>query len=493
MVQAEIQEAGKRGAQLIELRLDFLARAPDFKRLLAHRPCPLIATVRRAQDGGRWTDNEDKRRMLLRQCVVAGFDWVDLETDIAHDIRRYGNVKRIVSYHNLQEVPADIEKIHRRLCAQDADVVKVAVRAQSQDDNLRVLDLLKNSPKPTIALCLGDMGTPSRLLGKKFGAPFTYAAFNPERGIAPGILSFQDMKQVYHYEEIDADTRVYGVIGDPVAQSLSPLIHNTTFRHLGMNCVYVPFRVPRGELAGFLRGHERFPVHGYSVTIPHKEPAAQFATLQDQAVTAVKAANTLVRGESGFTAYNTDYQAALDSLQAHLPGGGPDGPPPLNSRTVLVLGAGGVARAIAHALHRAGAGVTITNRTAEKAQKLAVEIGCRHVDWAARNSVVCDTVVNCTCVGMYPNVDESPVHHSFLKSGLFVFDTVYRPEQTLLVKEARLRGCHVLTGVDMFIRQAALQFQLFSGREAPLEFMQAIIRKALAPVTTREEEDKVAE
>ena len=150
-----------------------------------------------------------------------------------------------------------------------------------------------------------------------------------------------------------------------------------------------------------------------------------------------------------------------------------------------------MARAIAHALHRAGAGVTIANRTAEKAHKLAAEIGCRHVDWAARNSVVCDTVINCTSVGMYPNVDESPLHHSALKSDLFVFDTVYRPEKTMLVKEARLRGCRVLTGVDMFIRQAALQFQHFTGREAPFEFMQTIIRKALAPVTTREEEDTV--
>ena len=487
MVQAEIQEAAKRGAQLIELRLDYLARAADFKRLLTHRPCPLIATVRRPEDGGRWGGTEEERRMLLRQAVVAGFDWVDLETDVAHDIRRYGNVKRIVSYHNLQQVPADLEKIYRRLCAQDADVVKIAVKAQHPADNLRVLDLLKDPPKPTVAFCMGDIGTPSRILLRKYGAPFSYAAFNPERGIAPGVLSSHDMKHVYHYEEIDADTKVYGVVGDPVAQTLSPLIHNATFRHLGLNCVYLPFRVPRGELASFLKGFDRFPVHGYSVTIPHKEAAAQYAALQDQAVAGIKAANTLVRGESGFTAYNTDYQSALDSLQAHLPAPAPGEEAALHARTVLILGAGGVARAIAAALHRAGAGVTIANRTAEKAQKLAAEVGCRHVPWEARNSVVCDTLINCTCVGMVPNVDESPIHFSFLKPRLMVFDTVYRPEQTMLVKEARERGCHVLTGVDMFVRQAALQFQLFTGREAPLEFMRDVIRKALSPVTMKED------
>lgn len=488
MVQAELLEAGKRGAQLIELRLDFLARAPDFKRLLAHRPCPLIATVRRVEDGGRWSGDEDQRRMLLRQAVVAGFDWVDLETEVAHEIPRYGKVKRIVSYHNLQEVPADLEKIYRRLCAQDADVVKLAVRAQNPLDNLRVLELLNDPPKPTVAFCLGDMGTPSRILNAKFGAPFMYAAFNPERAIAPGILSVHDLKHVYRYDEINADTKVYGVVGDPVAQTLSPIIHNATFRHLGMNCVYLPFQVPRGELAGFLRGFDRFPIYGYSVTIPHKEGAAQYAALQDQAVAGIRAANTLVRGESGFTAYNTDYQAALDSLQAHLPPTVPGEPAALHERTVLILGAGGVARAIAAALHRAGSGVTISNRTTEKAQKLAAEIGCRHVPWDARGTVVCDVVINCTCVGMVPHVDESPLRQTFLKPPLMVFDTVYRPEQTLLIKQARERGCHVLTGVDMFIRQAALQFQLFTGHEAPLEFMRTIIRRALSPVTMKPDE-----
>src|SRR5262249_37429689 len=193
MVQVEIQEAAKQGAQLIELRLDFLTRSPDFKRLLANKPCPMIATVRRQEDGGRWSRGEEERRMLLRQAIVAGFDWVDLETDVAHDIRRFKDVKRVISYHNMQEVPADLEKIYRRLCAQDADVVKIAVRAQDPADNLRILDLLKDAPKPTVAICLGDLGTPSRVLAGKFGAPWTYGAFNKERGIAPGILSFDEL------------------------------------------------------------------------------------------------------------------------------------------------------------------------------------------------------------------------------------------------------------------------------------------------------------
>jgi 3-dehydroquinate dehydratase/shikimate dehydrogenase len=488
MVQVEIQEAAKHGARLIELRLDFLARAPDFKRLLLNKPCPVVATVRRPADGGRWSGSEEARCMLLRQAVVGGFDWIDLETDVADAIPRFKSVKRVVSYHNRDQVPADLETIYERMCRQDADVVKVAVRAQHPSDNLRVLDLYRKATRPTVAFCTGDVGLPSRILSLKYGAPFIYAAFNKERGIAPGLPSFHEVKHVYHFQDVNADTAVYGVIGDPVGHSLGPLIHNSAFRHAQVNAVYVPFRVPRGELPAFLKDFNRVPVRGYSVTIPHKETAAELAAGKDETAEQTSAANTLViRPGGGFNAYNTDYQAALDTLQVNLPRRPDEPPPTLSSRTVLILGAGGVARAVAHALHRKGANVSIVNRTAERAHRLAGEIGCRHLDWAARHSVICDTVINCTSVGMHPNVDESPLHPSFLRSGLVVLDAVYTPEQTLLVKEARSRGCHVITGVDMFVRQAAHQFRLFTGKEPPLDLMGQVVRRALSPVTIREE------
>src|SRR5947209_7013340 len=154
MVQAEIQQAAKHGAQMIELRLDFLAKAPDYKRLLANKPCPVVASVRRPQDGGRWSGTEEARHMLLRQAIVSGFDWVDLETDVADDIKRYKEVKRIVSYHNFNEVPGDLEEIYAGMCQQDADVLKLAVTAQAPADNVRVLELLKGAERPTVAFCM---------------------------------------------------------------------------------------------------------------------------------------------------------------------------------------------------------------------------------------------------------------------------------------------------------------------------------------------------
>jgi 3-dehydroquinate dehydratase / shikimate dehydrogenase len=539
MLLHEIAEAAKAGAKLIEVRLDFLKKAPDFKRLLENKPCAMVATVRRPPDGGKWAGGEDARKILLRQAIVAGFDWVDLETDTADAIPRFGPVRRIVSYHNRNEMPADLEGIHARMCAQDADIVKVVVRATQPSDNLRILALVKNAAKPTVAFCMGDMGFPSRILQAKFGSPFTYAAFNKERNIAPGMPSFDEVRKLYHYEHIDADTAVFGVIGDPVGHSLGPLIHNIAFRKLGMNAVYLPFRVPRDTLPAFLAAFEELPVRGYSVTIPHKEAAAAIASGRDSTVERTGAANTLVHGAEGFIAFNTDYGGVIQTLQdllptftqatvdpaaispailrphINLPAGALTAPTPMTGEAItdkpwapapaaepatytmsaslagrvgLVLGAGGLARAVAHALHREGCVVTVCNRTAERATALANEIGCRHVDWNARHSVLCDLVINCTSIGMHPKVDELPLHPSFLKPGLVVFDTVYTPEQTFLIKEARERRCHTITGVELFVRQAALQFQHFTGRAAPVDLFRKVIRRALSPITLKDEE-----
>jgi 3-dehydroquinate dehydratase/shikimate dehydrogenase len=488
MVAAEIREAGKRGAALIELRIDFIARAPDLKRMLAEKPCPFIATIRRPQDGGRWAASEDARQMLLKQCIVSGgFDWVDLETDIADDIRRFKSVKRIVSYHSLSEFPANVEEIYARLCQQDADVIKLVVAAQSPADNLRVLDLMRTAKKPTIAFCSGDIGFPSRILCLKYGAPFTYSAFNKERGVVPGMPSFEELLKVYHPHRINAETKIYGVVGDPVGHSLSPLLHNAAFQERNINAAYLPFRVPRGQLPAFLDAYSAIPVEGYSVTIPHKEAAALATHTRDETVTLTRAANTLIRKDHGFFGANTDYQAVMDAISANL--ARPEGTPlDLHKRMVLILGAGGVARAVAHALHRAGATVHIANRTLDRAEKLADEVIAEALDWTARHKEGCDLVVNCTPVGMHPNVDESPLHASFLRPGMVVFDTVYTPETTMLIREAKTRGAQVITGVELFIRQAGAQFSLFTGQDPPLELMGKVMRRAISPVTIHDDE-----
>ena len=486
MVVAELQEAVKRGAKFIELRLDFLAKAVEFKRLLPCKLCPWVATLRRPTDGGRFPGTEPERQIILRQAIVSGaFDWVDLETDIANAIPRFGPVKRIISYHNLTETPQNLDEIYADMLKQDADILKIAVLAQSPNDVARVLRLQKAAPKPTVAFCMGDIGQPSRFLSLKYGAPFIYAAFNKERGIAPGLPSMEELKSTYPIRSIDADTKVFGVAGDPVGHSLGPLLHNHMFQRLKVNAVYLPFRVPRGQFPQAVEEYEEIPVHGYSVTIPHKEAAAQLAREKEPNVETTGAANTLVRRDDGkFSAANTDYAAAVDSLKSFLAQKAQDGPvTQLSQVSVLLLGAGGVARAIAHSLHREGSQITITSRTEDRTQRLAEEVKCKAVDWHARHNVAFDVLINCTPVGMHPNVDEAPVHFSVLRPGVIVFDTIYNPETTLLIREARSRGCETITGVDMFVRQAARQFELFVGQTPDRATMRSIVRKALSPLT----------
>jgi 3-dehydroquinate dehydratase/shikimate dehydrogenase len=493
MVVAELLEAVKRGTGFIELRLDFLAKAIDFKRLSPYKQCPWVATLRRPSEGGRFSGTEPERQTILRQAIVSGvFEWVDLETDVATSIPRFGKVKRIISYHNLAETPANLDEIYARMLEQDGDVYKVAVSAQSPDDVVRVLRLQQAAPKPTVAFCIGDIGQPSRFLALKYGAPWIYAAFNKERGIAPGLPSLDDLRLTYPVRTIAPETRVFGVVGDPVDHSLSPLLHNQIYKRLGANAVYLPFRVPRGMLPHAIDAYNEIPVHGYSVTIPHKEAAAQLAREKELNVEVTQAANTLVRLPDGkFQAANTDYAAAVESLRAHLTERAGDGPvAQLSQLSVMLLGAGGVARAIAFALHREGAQLTITGRTYERAQRLAEEVKCKAVDWHARHSVSFDVLINCTPVGMHPNVDEAPCHFSILKPGVTVFDTIYRPETTLLLREARTRGCHTITGVDMFVRQAARQIELFIGQTPDQAMMRDIVRKALSPLTKAFSEDE---
>jgi 3-dehydroquinate dehydratase/shikimate dehydrogenase len=488
MVLAEMQEAVKRGVTLIELRLDFVARALDLKRLLAEKRSELVATVRRPQDGGRWSGSEEARQMLLRQVIVSGgFEWVDLETDVADDIKRFKNTKRIISYHNLKETPEDLEEIHAKIAKQDPDIVKLAVTAKTLDDNRRILELVCKSKIPTIGFGMGELGFPSRLMSAICGAPFVYAAFNKERGIAPGMPAYADVKKIYHLERANRETKVYAVVGDPIAHSFSPLVHNAAFSKLGINALYLPIWAPRGHFVDCLRAFAD-RVEGYSVTIPHKEAAAHEAVWRDRTVDEVHAANTLVKGEHGLKAYNTDYRAFMESLLTALPTDSNGKPMDLHRCPVLILGAGGMARTAAHALARAGCTLWITNHHHEKAERLAAEVGGETVDWIGRNKEGCRIAINCTPIGMHPNVDESPLHIGYLRPEMTIFESVYTPESTMLVKQARDRGCTVVTGVDMFIRQAGYQFQLFTGHPPPTEIMLQAMRQALSPLTSAEDQ-----
>ncbi len=478
-VMAEHRHLVEQGAKLVELRIDYLRGEVNLKRLLADRPCPVIVTCRREADGGKWQGSEEERLMLLRTAIAEGVEYVDIEDEAASSVPRYGKTKRIVSLHDFRKTPDNLEAIHERLSGLDADVIKICTMANQPHDNLRMLQLVKSAKIPTVGLCMGDIGIPSRILAGRFGAPFTFATFSHERALAPGQMSFEEMSRVYRYDKIDAETEVFGVIADPIGHSLSPLIHNAAFEELGMNRVYIPIRVPRESLSGFIDDAGELGIKGLSVTIPHKESVLEKLTKADGAVQGIGACNTIVFDGGERLGYNTDYRAAMDSMEEALGGAGGE-QSPLAGKTALVLGAGGVGKAIAYGLTRRGARVVVTDGRPAAAAQLAEHLGCHSVDWTKRHSVSADVLVNCTPVGMHPNVDESPYDKHHMRPQMVVFDAVYNPESTLLVKHARSRNCRVVTGVDMFVRQACLQFKLFTGEDGPAESMREVIRRTIA-------------
>jgi 3-dehydroquinate dehydratase/shikimate dehydrogenase len=482
-IMAEHQHLAEQGAKMVELRLDYVAGRVNIRRLLAERPesCQVIVTARRKEDGGKWQASEEARQLLLREAIAEGVDWIDLEEDVAGQIPRFGRTKRIVSYHNFRKTPDDLRDLHARMARLDPDVIKIAAMANVPHDNVRMLEMMQESEIPTVAMCMGDIGTPSRILAGKFGAPFAYATFHHERTLAPGQLSFKQMNEIYGYERIGPNTTVYGVIADPVGHSLSPHVHNAAFQARGIDAVYVPFRVPADALGQFMEDAPRLGIKGLSVTIPHKEAIARHLTKVDPAVKSIAAVNTVVFDGAERIGYNTDYNAAMDCLEHALGAVGGD-PSPLKNKRVLVLGAGGVARPVVFGLRKRGAITTIASRTMSRAERLAAAFEAKAVDWEARHRGNVDIIVNCTPVGMHPNVDESPVHKTFLKPTMLVFDTVYNPESTLLIKDARSRNCAVITGVEMFVRQAMLQYFLFTRKEAPADLMREVLKRTIGPV-----------
>ena len=478
----EHKQLVEQGAELVEMRLDYIGRAVNLGRLMNDRPGPVVMTVRRRQDGGRWTKSEQDRLTLLRSAIAAGAEYVDIEADVATQIPRYGTTKRIISYHDFSGTPDNLEDLHAAMADEDADIIKIATMAHSFADNVRMFDLIRNAKMPTIGICMGEIGMITRLLAHRFGAPFTYATYSTDKKMAPGQLNWKEMTSLYNVKDINEQTELFGVIADPVAHSYSPLIHNKAFAAEELNARYFPFRVPQDDLHNFIDNAGKLGINGISITIPHKERALDYCTQAEASSNGIGAINTMIFDDQERLGYNTDYRAAMDCIVEVLDRKGESKEKALQGVTAMVMGAGGVSRAIAWGLRQRQADVIVTSRTEERARQMASEIGCRVAMWEDRHNQKVQLLVNGTPVGMHPDVETSPFNASALNQFMVVFDTVYNPENTLLVKYAKRAQCRIITGIDMFVRQAAYQFKLFTGKEAPAMLLRKTIKHATNPV-----------
>jgi 3-dehydroquinate dehydratase/shikimate dehydrogenase len=358
-------------------------------------------------------------------------------------------------------------------------VYKVVSTATCLADNLRMLQFLEQSARevPVVGMCMGAAGVPSRVLALRAGAVFTFAAADGADGTAPGQLSAGSMRGPYRVHSLTARTKVYGIAGNPVAHSLSPLLHNAGFAATGIDAVYLPFHTESvDDLWEFVDG---LPVSGLSVTMPWKIAVLPHLDAVEPEAAGFGAINTVVRKEDGscFGA-NTDLAAIVEPLEAQLP---------LQDAHVLLLGAGGAARAAAFGLQARGAKVSILNRTPAAAEKLAQESGAAVAEPDELRGY--DIIVNATPAGMLgAAAEELAIDVSALTDARLVFDMVYRPTETPLVRMARARGIPVITGDTMFLHQAAAQWRLWTGTPAPLPILQHALQQALAglPETTHQ-------
>jgi len=378
-------------------------------------------------------------------------------------------------------------------------VNKLVWMPRSIRENIEAFEILQTRQKPTIALCMGEAGLVSRVLAKKFGGFLTFAGVTSESGTAPGQVSIHDMKRLYRWDKIGPATRVYGVVASPVAHSMSPAIHNASFDQTGDDGVYLPMLV-QGGYESFKAFMEEFanygPLHlrGLSVTIPHKENALRYlqekgAAIEPLAVQ-IGAVNTIIidrdpGGAPVLRGINTDYHAIIETICASLQ----IQPEQLADYRVAVIGAGGTGRTAVAALAALDATVVVYNRTKERADALAAEFnGKSGKVVSARLEKLCDSCcqiyINTTSVGMHPNVDESPFGDGDapkFDSGTLVFDTIYNPPHTKLLKEAQQAGAKTVGGVEMFVRQAVRQFEAWTAKPAPVDLMRQVVESRLTP------------
>ncbi len=467
-------------ADLAELRLDYLEEKPDLARLLEDRPLPVIVTNRPVREGGLWEGDEMGRAACLREAVALGAEYVDIEHDAVGLLGDPLSTRVIVSYHNWVETPQDLSQIARMLLGAGGNIIKIATLVRSATDLFRLCQVPSAIGVPTIVIGMGPKGVASRILSRKFGSYLTFASLSRELASAPGQLTASDLTNVYNFRATSRSTEVYGVVGNPVGHSMSPHVHNAAFRAMSVNAVYVPFEVE--DFDAFMTGAKCFSPRGFSVTVPHKESAFRAAQEKDDVTLRIGSLNSL-KFESGRTSgTNTDWRAAVESVRSAMPQG-----ERFAGKRVLLLGAGGAARAIAYGFVHEGADVTIANRTLERARKLASELGCRAAPWENRAEIVYDVLVNSTSLGMYPAVESTPFPAEALKPGKVVFDAVYNPRMTRLLEEARDADCLTVDGLEMFMRQAAAQVEFWFGRKPPLEVMRKAAVQGLERFASREQ------
>ena len=465
-------------ADMFEVRGD-MVQDLDLLTLVRAQSHPLLFTCRPRSEGGRHDDRDAAgRRGLLKEAARRGFDYVDVEykSGFLDVIAEKAGKGLVLSYHDLEGTPRDLDGLYAAMAEQGADIVKIAVTARSIVDLGRLFDFAERRAAaggpPLVPIAMGPLGIASRILGGRYGAPFVFASAAPGAEAAPGQVPAAEMAERFRARRITPSTRVYGILGTDVTWSLSPVIHNRGFAACDLDAVYVPLQAE--GLSPFLEALPALRLAGFSVTRPFKVDIVPRLDVVDWTATLAGSVNTVTVQDGRLEGTSTDGLGILVPLRKKTR---------VADRNVVILGAGGAARAAALALVHEGARVTVLARKAEQAAAVAKDTGCAHGGLASLGEQTWDVLINATPVGSASMPGESPVAPGLLRPGTVVFDMVYEPLETPLLRDAERAGCETIDGLQMLLAQAAGQFEAWTGREAPDDAMKSA---ALVAIQERE-------
>jgi len=436
-------------ADLVELRLDSV-RDPSVAAALAGRQKPVIVTCRPTSEGGLFQGSEEERRRILAEALALGAEFVDVEWNgsCAGLIAETGGRRIILSHHDFQGTPADLAGKAQAMLSSGAEVVKLAITPHRLADCLALRAIGQGTDVPMALIGMGDAGVATRVLASWFGSCWTYAGDN----VAPGQVDLQRMHSEFRFRQVGPQTAVYGVVGKPVAHSMSPSMHNAAFGAAHLDAVYLPLAA--ADFDDFSVFAEALGLAGVSVTAPFKVQAFERADECDAVSRRIQSVNTLRRVGTKWLGRNTDVAGFLAPLESAMQ---------MNGQRATVLGAGGAARSVSVALASAGAHVTLSARRPEQARSIAALTGASIGEWPPAAGTW-DLLVNATPVGTAPHVDESPLPAGHPLDGRVVYDLIYNPPLTQLLREAAHAGCRTLGGLDMLVAQAHAQFEWWTGQ-----------------------------
>ena len=456
---------------MVELRLDGVADL-DVAAALQGRRVPAVVTCRPTWEGGRFDGTEHERAQILSRALELGADFVDVEwratqqsnADFAAIVSR-DPARVVVSSHDFEGVPRDLEDRVRAMRGVGGGSIKVAVAVSRLSETLPLKDI--GAVGDAVVIGMGEAGVPSRLLAAHYGSKWTYAG----RGVAPGQMPAETMADDFHFFRVGPETRIFGVVSTNAMHSLSPVMHNAAFEAAGIDAVYVPLRAC--DFEDFLAYASAMEIDGASITIPFKLDALRAATPADRLTQTVGAANTLRRDGKGWQATNTDVDGFLAPLDTVF------GPRLQNARAA-VLGAGGSARAIVAALRSRGVLVTVYARRAEQAQQLAQELDATAGQWPP-TAGTWDVLVNCTPLGGAGKRDESPLPREAV-TGPLVYDLTYGNGPSPLLRDAKAAGALTIDGLPMLVAQAERQFEWWTGQKPEPGVMANAVKRKMAVV-----------